>query len=327
MPNTINIERILDTIQESSNHLLLGNGFSISIEPRFNYKSLLDVAISKLPDAKKLSSTLCRLFQDLNTSDFEKTLKYLIIAKKINEVYDSLPIQKKLQSDIDNIRQSFIESFLFVHPRYLPSVNEKHIKFISKFDKIFTTNYDLLLYWIILQYYSKERKDGFGYLGLPGTPWLVNPIWINEEVQNTFYLHGGFHLYSQTFTYKETAEVHEDEYISLLSKINEKIEENIYPLIVLEGSSDEKLLVINSSPYLQNSFKALGKLKGNLFVFGSSLNMHSDKHLIDQLKISELDKIYIGYFNSRDDFEDVKYQLEKNGKKVFFYSSKDLFTT
>jgi hypothetical protein len=72
-------------------------------------------------------------------------------------------------------------------------------------------------------------------------------------------------------------------------------------LIVLEGKFDQKLDIIRSSPYLHHAFKSFGNMSGNLFVFGFSLNEHSDKHLIDQIQNSKVENIFLSNHNSRDD--------------------------
>lgn len=326
MNKFVSIDEAFNDNKEITKNLLLGNGFSISIEQKFNYSNLLDVAVEKLPFEKKLSVTLQELFSHLKTVDFEKVLNYLNIANKINNIYQNKEITESIENDMGIIRQAFVDGFIYTHPRNILSISENHINFISKFDQIFTTNYDLLLYWIIMDNFKSYKNDGFGYPPVPVEPHLSHPIWLNELKQNTFYLHGSFHLYSSNYTYKEVATNYENEYMPLLQKIKNKIDNNEYPLIVFEGSSAEKLLTINSNPYLEYSYSMLGKIKGCLFIFGSSLNLYSDKHIVDKIKLSNVEKIYIGYHNDHEKFDKPIYELKKSTqKKIYLFDCLEYF--
>lgn len=71
---------------------------------------------------------------------------------------------------------------------------ESLLNFLSNFKAIYTTNYDLFLYWLIM--YSKSKlnsesiplNDGF----LRENEENNRLIWCNKENQDIYFLHGGF---------------------------------------------------------------------------------------------------------------------------------------
>ena len=132
------------------NSILLGNGFSIGYHEHFNYESLYE----KLAEEEK------DIFNRLNTKNFEDVLKYLYEIYS-NENLIRLDICKKenierLKEKNKKIRELFTEIIKKVHPVHFSILDidekiiEKIIKELSNYEKIFTTNYDLILYWLIM---------------------------------------------------------------------------------------------------------------------------------------------------------------------------------
>lgn len=315
--NTANLNRIL----------LLGNGFSRSLYEGFNYKNLYESACGLKPG---LSSELRDIFTDLDTSDFEKVLAHLNVSEKIIKHYKCQEIYQKISEDLKNIRNSFIESFTYIHPidqSFISDNTKKNVLcFLANYSQIFTTNYDLLLYWILRYQDDKEHKtftdnDGFNYPGLPGTPWLDKPIWINHEKQNFYYLHGAFHIFENENIYK----LKWDGYDNLVSQISENINNGTYPLIILEGKSSQKIKSINSNPYLWYSYEQLKKINDSIFILGCSLNKHSDQHIVDAIKHSKIKSIYFGVYNNDldSDLKETLNSFKGHEKKVYLFNSSE----
>lgn len=320
------------SVNGSKPAILLGNGFSKSLFKHFNYKKLFDVAKSEL-DNDNLSEELIAIFNDLKTNDFEKVLAHLNIAEKITKHYGDSNLSHKINADLNNIRRSFIKSLVYIHPdnqSMLPTsvkANTRHL--LSKFSKIFTTNYDLLLYWILM---SREvdpiqienevpHNDGFGYISLPGAPWYENPIWVKYKDQNIFYLHGAFHIFENENIYKVKWDFGEN----LITQISCNIDQGIYPLIVFEGKHEQKLASVNNNPYLWYSHEELKCLKGTMFILGSSLNQHSDKHIYDSIKSSGLNSVYVGLHLDDDNtiLIDNAKALQAQSRKIYFFDSQE----
>lgn len=250
--------------------------------------------------------------------------------------YRDESIEKKLLTDKQELINSFIAALHEVHPQYKSLINTMNwiflVDFISNFNEIYTVNYDLLLYWVINQSYmncsSSEQtakdprdhlKDGFG--GSDNISWKGNIEKIAE--QNVYYLHGSlfFYLDDHNILHKLTNQ----EYGTISQQIRKYLESGKNPLIVLEGKFEEKLDIIRSSPYLHHAFNSFGRISDNLFVFGFSLNEHSDKHLIDQIKNSHVKNIFLSNHNLRDDELNEKINLLTSTKKknFFVFNSKE----
>jgi hypothetical protein len=85
MPTVLSFQSAMDTITTASKkHLLLGNGFSIALKPDiFSYGSLYENA-----DFSK-SSHIPKIFEALNTRDFELVIRGLQDTANILGIYDS----------------------------------------------------------------------------------------------------------------------------------------------------------------------------------------------------------------------------------------------
>ncbi len=109
------------------------------------------------------------------------------------------------------------------------------------------------------------------------------------------------------------------------TQIEQRIKKGTYPLMVLEGKSKQKVKKIKETPYLRHSFKQLMKATGSLFIFGSSLNMKSDKHVVNAIKKSELDPVYVGVYG-KDSKLISKTREYFNNKKLYFFDSKKIIS-
>jgi hypothetical protein len=121
------------------------------------------------------------------------------------------------------------------------------------YETVFSTNYDLLLYWAIMADHPGLFRDYF---------WSTVFDSSNTKVWGTatriLYLHGALHLYYGTDgqTYKERAETD----VNLLDLFGRRAD--AVPLCVTEGTAQEKLSVIARSDYLSFAFQQLGSATG-----------------------------------------------------------------
>src|SRR5690606_13184968 len=144
------------------------------------------------------------------------------------------------------------------------------VKFLRKFTEengnIFTTNYDLLLYWAIMENQSsiksflndiqssskkKNVKNCLDFLSInDGFSKENNKMkWIegkyNQSKQNVYYLHGALHLFAEdNNTYKINRNWN-NLFCNLLTQIHSNLDRKTQLLIILEGDSQRKLEAIN----------------------------------------------------------------------------------
>jgi hypothetical protein len=165
--------------------LLLANGFSIRY---FKYANLLEKA------GLATASPLRRLFDNLSTVDFEVVIRALEDAAIVEHTYNKEKRARILSSEANALRRALVHAVRQVHPAHREDIAAEIpacIKFLSQFDTIFTLNYDLLLYWVILED-TKQFRDGFGLAEeRDGFLWPFR----TDAHCNIYNLHGGLHLF------------------------------------------------------------------------------------------------------------------------------------
>ena len=147
-------------------NLLIGNGFSISYSPSIFSYNALSSFINSSDD-----SELKTLFSVINTSNFEQIMRELdLFAKILKAFYDSLDIIKKLNALSEKLKKLLIEAVETSHLENVFSISQNKLDSCANFlnffteskGKIFSTNYDLLLYWVLMRSGNKNCIDGFG---------------------------------------------------------------------------------------------------------------------------------------------------------------------
>lgn len=163
-------------------------------------------------------------------------------------------------------------------------------------------------------------NDGFRQRTSHSCPDLIfNP----SGKENVFFLHGAIHLFEnggQIFKEHQTA------HNAMIQKITEKIKQGISPLIVFEGTAEEKEKKIKQSHYLKKAHETFGNISGTLVIFGVSFSPN-DSHIIRMIQENVLlEKIYIGYFcdEEKEIFERYFSPIKE---KVCLFKTADFFNT
>jgi hypothetical protein len=252
----------------SKTSILLGNGFSINFSETLRYKFLYEFFI------KDSSKEAIKLFETFDTKNFERILENIEVAKTVNATLN-FPEQDFEKFKIE-IRQGLIDSINKIHPKPI-DVNQDQIKHIAKqfleFNQVFTTNYDLFLYYIILE--TKKFGDHF----FTKISSKYNSFADRDKMNSNhiYYLHGALFLYeSGLITYKLKKIIGD----WLLDGVTEEIAKNNYPLFISEGKSETKLKAIKSNTYLSFCLDQFEKnTDKSLIIFGQSLS-DQDEHLV-----------------------------------------------
>ena len=302
-------------------HLLLGNGFSIACKPDiFSYSSLFVEA------KKKMSAELAAIFTALKTQDFEKVIRALMDAASILGVYlpKMLRSKRRLVKDAEQLKSDLIQAVAGTHPARPYDVSEDQYTacrmFLANFisenagGKVYTFNYDLLLYWTLMHegdeldydYVALKHDDGFRKD--PDVADADYVEWQGEGAanrdQNVHYLHGALHLFDaghqlQKYTWVNTGK-------ALVDQANEALKKNAFPLFVAEGDSFSKLTKIMHSAYLHHnlkSFDGICKTKAQrgkaLFVYGHSFDKN-DAHVLEKIGRGKIDHLFVSLFGSPD---------------------------
>ncbi len=164
----------------------------------------------------------------------------------------------------------------------LPVTHSPHCaRSFLQYEAIFTTSYDLLLYWSMGS--STQGFDGFcDYFWSNGCnefdPRSVN---VHPGYVPVHFVHGAMHLIvgGNGATRKLTRLGG-----SLLDQFGEPVDgdSDARPLLVTEGSSHDKLRAIDGNDYLTHCLNQLKAHDGPLVVFGHGFG-EQDMHLVDAI--------------------------------------------
>lgn len=258
--------------------LLVGNGASLAVWPKFKYDSLFEAARSASL-THSLSTEDIALFTELDTRNFELVLSALASAQLVASVLgqDSTQIDERYAS----IRHALVDA---VHAHHVAWVRlSSPIKAalsdaILSYSVVYSTNYDLLLYWAVNHVEGSGFKDYFW-----SSAFDANDTDIWGKCTRLLFLHGGLHLYADRRgrVFKRRAKVG----ISLLDAFATPESDETGPLFVAEGTAEDKLAAILQSPYLSFAYSQLKSHKGALVIFGHSLG-DSDSHLVDAIRLA-----------------------------------------
>lgn len=262
-------------------HLLLGNGFSISCRPTlFTYGTLFERAnFTSIPNARKA-------FDLLGTRNFEVVIRALGHFSVLAKVYwpNNPMAEASAAADAHALKEALVSAVAHSHPDRPHAIEGSEYQccrsFLRGYKSINTLNYDLLLYWALMQ-------DELGDEAIPCDDGFRKPADDNEahyvswdpdtsKTQTIRYLHGALHLFDtgsemQKWTWVNTQ-------IPLIEQIREALQRDFYPVFVSEGTSDEKLERIRHNDYLCKMYRSFTELKGAIVVFGHSLDA-SDDHI------------------------------------------------
>lgn len=292
--------------KESDNaEVLLGNGFSMAWRSDvFGYSALLERA-----DFNKLSPNAKRVFDSLDTKDFELVMRALRSSSDILEIYDNGSDTSKIMSkDADGLREILVQAIADSHPELPSDVSPESYQyckaFLNNFSCIYTLNYDLLLYWTIMQNqlppkFERKMDDGFRNPGVLQNQEVEYVTWqvTNSYKQNVFYLHGALHIVDsganlKKFTWNKTN-------IKLIDQIQSTLQNNDFPLFVAEGKSEEKLAKIKHSDMLTAGYRRFSVAQDPLFIYGHSL-AENDSHILNLIPESRVQYVFISLYGDPD---------------------------
>jgi hypothetical protein len=281
-------------------HLLLGNGFSIACRPGvFRYDTLFSRAdFSKVP-------RVLQAFNALKTANFETVIRALRSFALLAPVYSpgDAGAQQQAMSDADALREVLVSAVAGSHPdrphHILAAEYLKCRSFLRGYKSINTLNYDLLLYWALMQ-------DQLGDVEIPCDDGFRKPAddpdadyvsWDpdNSKRQTVRYLHGALHLYDTGTEMKKFTWVNSQ--VPLIEQVRAALQQEFYPVFVSEGTSDEKVERIRHNDYLCKMYRSFTEIQGAIIVFGHSLD-HTDDHIFtDRIGLhGKSDRLYISIF-------------------------------
>lgn len=299
-------------------HLLVGNGFSMAYDKDiFSYNALHDF-IQNSNDP-----VLSKVFEVVKTKNFELILQQLgTFSNLITALGSDVDLKKNIDGASEKLKTSLIDAIKTLHPEHVFMISEDKIRSCAKFLKlfldvqgsIFTTNYDVLLYWVLMR--SPELKnivDGFGrdrenldeYVPESDLEYSELRWGKYKSNQVIFYVHGALPLFDTG------VDIIKEEYSGqnfLLENIGRRVDKGEYPIFVTAGDGKEKLTHIRHNRYLSYCYDSLSEIDGSLVTFGFNFGEY-DGHIIDAINIAahhgrrahkKLRSIYVGTYSEQD---------------------------
>ncbi len=299
-----------DVDEKARTNILLGNGFSIGVHPLFSYASLRQVAV----DNGYLTDKDIELFNKFNTSDFERLMRLLLDAMEVNRILgieDSL-LEKRYRT----MRDALVKSVETIHPSY-DDVRQYWLEAVAAelktYCKVFTTNYDLLLYWALGSTEFRGFTDFF-WSGKLRFDSLNVEKW-DEGVVEVYYLHGALFIFSDATTIYKLKR-------TMVNRLQDHIRSFIrwrrtLPLFVSEGDWRQKINAITRSPYLTFAFNSFNRIQRGLVIYGHSLDAKSDAHILGAInQNSNLEVVAISIFTKDKSHSDVDEAMEEYQQKL-----------
>lgn len=308
-------------------HLMLGNGFSVSLFPRiFNYRILAE---------RVTSEQIRQIFTSLGTNDFEYVMRKLTDALQIAGLYDeAAAFGVRLSEDLEELKATLIDVIAQSHPANPQTITDDQYEhchaFLSHFNdgKKYTFNYDLLLYWVFMHFLDHEDTarrlmcdDGFRHPedNQSIVTWEIG----REHEQNLYYIHGAIHVFSDGSGIEKYTWVNDGQGRTITEQVRQSINQQKYPVFISEGTTQHKLSRIRDNSYLGRAFSSLKAIQGNLFIFGHSIR-NEDDHVFDYINMkSRVRNIFISVFGEVDNnqaiFDKVAHWQETNPRKNYYF--------
>ena len=291
-------------------HLLLGNGFSIAYDEKiFSYNALSSFILQSNNEFIK------KLFDLIGTTNLETIMLHLDIMEKIVQQMKSVSdnLLEELKEAQDSLRKEFVTALEEMHPEHVFKLTDNECTschaflndYIQSNGNIFSSNYDLLLYWVTMRNKMMNAIDGFGREndGTPENPDYDCLSWgKHKNAQRVFYLHGALFLFDEGS--HVTKAIYDGDH--LLKNIKAKIDNRLYPIFVTAGSAEQKMIQITHNQYLKYCYDNLSSISGSLVTLGLSFN-ENDSHLIKAINAAHrkdpntrLWSVYVGVFCEKD---------------------------
>jgi hypothetical protein len=323
--------------KKREHHLLIGNGFSMAYDSKIFSYNALQKFVENIDN-----ELLNKLFGIIKTKNFEIVMQQLDnFCELINAFGADEKLLEKVISANAELKYALVDAVKSLHPEHVFKIPSKESKqcaeflnvYISNGGHVFSTNYDLLLYWVLMKESLENCIDGFGRFreddleDYESDPEYSELIWgKHKNMQNIHYVHGALPIFD------EGVSIVKEQYSGqqyLLENIQERINSKEYPIFVASGNGDEKLNHIMHNRYLSFCYEKLSTIKGSLVTFGFNFG-DSDKHIIDAINIAakygkksaeKLYSVYIGVY-TEDDKQHIERKMSLFKCKVNMFDAK-----
>ncbi|MBS1681593.1 MAG: hypothetical protein OJF59_001835 [Cytophagales bacterium] len=299
--------------------IFLGNGFSININSALNYKSLFEKFLTYLDDSER------GIFLKFNSTNFEGLQNLLSNALDVNQLfgYEAQLIGNSLRL----LKSGLLKAIKDLHPEFTkidPQTLFQSSIELDWFENVFTTNYDIFLYHIILITLDRGKRDSKvgryqDFFRKKGTELVFNdkPL---PGFKNIYYLHGALFFHKQDGIIVKISRGSKTE--ELLELIRLQIHLGNVPIFVSEGKAKLKEDTIAKSIYLSFCRAAFKASHNRLVIYGFSFSDY-DEHLINDLNENKR-KLAIGVHLSNLNEDQIQRKLKGIEKQLYNYKASEI---
>lgn len=332
MPEVITFQEAIEQSDRKKRKVLLGNGFSRACKDDiFSYESLYEQA-----DFQNLSEGARDAFGALGTTDFEVVIKALRQTALLARVYvpEKPELMTTLIQDANGLRDVLVQTIARNHPARPQEIPEDRYHacrmFLDNFECIYTLNYDLLLYWALMQDEPPmeffTHRDGFSKPDDPDADYVA---WDSGSAyaQTVHYMHGALHFFDggyelQKYTWCNTQ-------VALIDQIKAALDRNEFPLFVAEDSSQAKMEKIIHHHYLGKAKSSFEKIGNDLFVYGFGFG-EPDEHILKLMGENKVKQMFVSLYGDPDSdgnkriiqrAESIKPRRGKNKLEIKFFKA------
>lgn len=324
--------------------IFIGNGINKALklintkaEINFDYESIFQEVLSRLSTD---NLELCD-FLNMAEKNNNKDLEYLLLILKnsdeclkyaTNHYCTPTPdCSAKINQYRDVLKKTVIEILTdsHFHPSYQaifgndfnnpPEYIKQCGKNLRNFERIFTINYDLILYWLMNHQGLLTKanstdvsehgyfKDGFSQENcyfLDNTNEVKEHLCglsMNNNHPNFFYLHGALHLIQKNNSaYKIVRKGSNMTLSDLRDFLLEKFP-NFDSLIIFDATNEEKVDTIFANAYLNKAYDKITPIKGDIIIYGcnfldnseTKINLGNDIHLWQKIINSDTHNLFV----------------------------------
>ncbi len=150
--------------------------------------------------------------------------------------------------------------------------------------------------------------------------------WNETSTCNFFHLHGAFHIIKDNEKFIKITSTTAN---SMMSEIEDYLNESKNPVTILEGNSQDKEKNIGENKYLEYCYQNLKSSNGILLTLGISF-ADNDDHITNAIiKNTDLQKVYIGILKNPEgkykDLAHIKDKFKGISDKIVYFEANEVF--
>jgi hypothetical protein len=205
----------------------------------------------------------------------------------------------EMEEDLQTVKNSLVQAVAETHLEHTGEVADEKksccVEFLQEYQNVFTTNYDLLLYWVAMAGPAAVREqDGFRLPVEDDDPKYLVFSEHTGSNRGMLFLHGALHFYVVNGEVRKHCWELTGKRLTTL--IRDGLQNGQYPLFVAEGQPDRKREQIQRSGYLSYCLGKLERVKNTIVTYGHALSAE-DQHILNTIADnSSIDRLCIGIY-------------------------------